>query len=145
MKNLGHIRVALWRVPPFRGAATGRLHHQSLGAQARGVIDAIVSIKTFGNATLRGIFFADVFFVKRNKASRNFERFKMNSALGIPKLGFMQVQSRTYTNFLASSFPLIPCRVILEESFASRAAKPTLPTQYFGRRSAEPAGAWSNW
>ena len=53
VKNLGHIRVALWRVPPFRGAATGRLHHQSLGAQARSVIDAIVSIKTFGNATLR--------------------------------------------------------------------------------------------
>jgi len=53
VKNLGHIRVALWQVPPFRGAATGRLHHQSLGAQARSVIDAIVSIKTFGNATLR--------------------------------------------------------------------------------------------
>jgi len=53
VKNLGHIRVALWRAPPFRGAATGRLHHQSLGAQARSVIDAIVSIKTFRNATLR--------------------------------------------------------------------------------------------
>jgi len=119
VKNLGHIRVALWRVPPFRGAATGRPHHQSLGAQARSVIDAIVSIKTFGNATLREKVFCGSFFVHPNKADGNFEPFKMNSVCIFPKIDFMRTPSETYANFPFSSFPLIRDRAILGESFAA--------------------------
>lgn len=78
VKNLGHIRVALWRAPPFRGAATGRLHHQPLGAQARSVIDAIVSIKTFGNATLRKKLFLKSASFRQDGCGELFERFKKN-------------------------------------------------------------------
>ena len=48
VKNLGHVRVALAAgIPSTTGAATRGLHPQHRAAQARVVIDAIVSTKTF--------------------------------------------------------------------------------------------------
>ena len=37
VKNLGHVCVALWRMPPLLGAATGRLHlnHRERKTQSR--------------------------------------------------------------------------------------------------------------
>ena len=102
-------------------AATGRLHRQSLGAQAHGVIDAIVSIKTFRNATLRRKFFLQSSFARRSEASENFKKFKCRFWFAIPKTNFMQNQSGTYPKFPFSSFPLILRHAILEASFVASA------------------------
>src|SRR5579859_2049454 len=67
---------------------------------------------------LLGENFLHEFFVKRSEAGADFERFKMNSVLSIPQIDFMSDPSKTYANFLFSSFPLIPGRVILGASFA---------------------------
>src|SRR5882724_13372731 len=55
-------------------------------------------------------------------------------------MAFMQGQSRTYANFLFSSFPLIRRRAILDKSFAAFLRR-SLPY----RRSIRPPGGRARW
>src|SRR5256885_14111484 len=55
-------------------------------------------------------------------------------------MAFIETQSRTYANFLSSSFPLIRRRAILDESFAAFLRR-SLPY----RRSIRPPGGRARW
>jgi hypothetical protein len=108
--------------------------------KARVVIDAIVSIKTFRKATLRKKSFCEVFSLLEIDET-NVSNDSKNFCAQFPKLGFMQMQSGIYTNFLRPAFPLVPLHAILEASFvAPFAAKSTLRMLFAAARGRPPLG-----
>ena len=126
------------------GAATGRLHRQSLGAQGHGVIDAIVSIKTFRNATLRQFFFQQSCFDRDYATVEKFKEFKSLSSEHNSQNGLYAEPKR---NLSKISFTFVstyrrPC--YLRRTLRRPAARFTFVGCSSGRPAAEPAGAWSN-